>query len=380
MVRYLIKIALVSINKGTVTNMYRFNTFVVLTIFLMLMGSAALAQPQRSSPVVVTKVVEMELRKPLSLVGSADPLKRSLIASEVDGIVVNRIVDEGDYVKRGDTLLEFDKTKRKIELRNANASKREAQARYVQARNNHKRFQKLFDEGIASVQQITDTQAERDAWRAKVAQYEASIDELNYELDRSNIKAPYDGFIIKEHTEVGQWVNIGDPVLEITDLSKIKIAVDVPERFVNKIKKNDIAEIRFDALSGQTFRGSVFSIVPQADEAARNFVVKFVLPNTDNLFIGGMVARVSMRIGKKTVTKLIPKDAIVDFKGAKMAYVVQDGIANPVPVIVGQAYNDLVAITGDLKKGQLVVIRGNERLRPGQAVSITNKDMIPDKS
>ncbi len=353
----------------------------VLTFPLFLLAvHSSFGQSPPPSPVVVAKVVQKEIRKPLTLVGTVEPSRRSLVASEVEGLVERMEVKEGNYVRKGQVLAQFKKTQLFIALREAGAAHKEAKARHNQAVKNFKRFNELHDKGVASVQQLHDAETEKDVWSARIDQTTAKIDKLKYEIEQSSIVAPFSGFVTRKHTEIGQWVESGDPIVELIDISNVEISVDVPERYVNQIKLNTKAGIIFDAMPGMSFEGAVISIVPQADEAARNFIVKFGLPNKDNLLISGMVARVSLMLGEETVVTMVPKDAIVDANGSKMAFVVNDGVANPVPVSVGFAYEDMVQVSGKLNPGQNVVIRGNERLKPGQPVSIVNDIEKPDKS
>jgi hypothetical protein len=92
-----------------------------------------------------------------------------------------------------------------------------------------------------------------------------------------------------------------------------------------------------------------------------------------------MVARVSFLIGEPSLVKLVPKDAIVENGNDKLLYVVNNGTAEPMPVTTGMAYKNLIEVIGPVQTGQLVVIRGNERLRPGQPVNIINQDSVPEK-
>jgi len=89
---------------------------------------------------------------------------------------------------------------------------------------------------------------------------------------------------------------------------------------------------------------------------------------------------VSFLIGQPTVVKLVPKDAIVEQNRNNIVYVVNNGSAHPVQVNRGMSYKDQIEVIGPIETGQLVVIRGNERLRPGQPLKIVNEDNIPSKN
>jgi RND family efflux transporter MFP subunit len=332
------------------------------------------AQTPPPAPVVVTEVKEQTLQKPVTLVGAVEPLRRSTIASEIAGLVEEFPVEEGDVVKKGDLLAKLRTKSLEIDLREAKAQKVEAEARYRLAKKNLERFKELYKKGVASLQQLQDAETEKDANSARVSQLQAQIDSHTYDLARSKIVAPFDGYVTAEHTEVGQWIEVGGPVVELIDISRAEIDVDVPERYISQIRLGDLATINFDALPDLSIEGRITSIVPQADNESRTFPIKVVVDNTEGLIKSGMVARVSFLIGEPSLVKLVPKDAIVEKNRSNFVYVVNGGTVVPVQVSTGIAYKDLIQVIGPVEMGQLVVTRGNERLRPNQPVTIVDQN------
>lgn len=330
------------------------------------------AQAPPPAPVVVSEVKEQVIQKPVTLVGEVEPLKRSIIASEIAGLVEEFPVEEGDVVKKGDLLAKLLTESLEIELREAKAQKAESEARYRLAKKNLERFQELFKKGVASLQQLQDAETEKDATLARMSQLEAQIDKTAYDLAKSKIVAPFDGYVTAEHTEVGQWISVGGAVVEMIDINGAEVDVEMPERYISQIRLGDVTDINFDALPNLSMEGKIASIVPQADKESRTFPVKVVVDNKEGLIKSGMVARVSFSIGEPSLVKLVPKDAIVEQNRSNFVYVVNNGTAVPVQVNTGIAYKDLVQITGPVEIGQLVVTRGNERLRPNQPVKIVD--------
>jgi RND family efflux transporter MFP subunit len=139
--------------------------------------------------------------------------------------------------------------------------------------------------------------------------------------------------------------------------------------------------VEVPAIAGRNFAGVVSAIVPQADVQARTFPVKVHVTNqfTDEvpLLKAGMYARVLLPTGSKNLATLVPKDALVLGGPQPLVFVVdgatetgKTGKVAPVPVQVGVAEGGLIQVTGPVKSGQLVVVQGNERLRPGAEVTI----------
>ncbi|MDP7206804.1 MAG: efflux RND transporter periplasmic adaptor subunit, partial [Pirellulaceae bacterium] len=199
-------------------------------------------------------------------------------------------------------------------------------------------------------------------------------------IKRHTILSPFDGHVTVEHTEVGQWVREGDPIVEVVQLSQVDVLVHVLARDVGQLKLGTPVRVEVPALSSELLTGTVAVVVPQADEQARTFPVKVRLANqlvdSAPVLKAGMLARVALPTGREEIMTLVPKDAIV-LGGETPLVIVADpqegkktaGTARLVPVTLGISTGDLIQVTGSLRGGQLVVIRGNERLRPGQPLT-----------
>lgn len=355
--------------------------YIALLTVLLGMFSISNAHAQAPPPalVVVDKVGEETLQKPVTLAGAVEPSKRSLIASEIEGIVESFPAEEGQYVEKGQVLASFNTRTIEIALNEARASKREAEARYRLAEKNLARFEELQIKGVASVQQFQDAETEKQAWGARIGQLQAQIDSHEHDLEKSKIAAPFSGYITGEYTEVGEWVAKGGPVVEMIDTGTVDIKVDMPERYVSKISKGQKVAVSLDALPELKIEGEITSIVPQAQSEARTFPVKVSIDNKDSAIKSGMVARVSFPVGSPSKIKMVPKDAIVSRNNANFIYVVTDGAAQPLPVTTGMAYEDRIEVTGPVETGMLVVVKGNERLMPNQPVKIINETKNEEK-
>jgi RND family efflux transporter MFP subunit len=349
-------------------------------ILIVLSATDIFSQAPPPTPVEVAVVQEKVLNRPVSFVGNVVPFKRSIIASEVQGLVSNFPAYEGLFVKEGDVLVEFKTSTLEINLKEAKASRQEAASRHTLAKNNLKRIKDLHEKGVASIQELQDAESEKNAWYARLTQLKSQIEQDEYNLSVSSIKAPFTGYVVAKHTEVGQWVEEGGAVLELIEIDRLKIVINIPENYIGKLKLEDRVIVNFDALPDIDFEAHVDAIVPQADRESRTFPVIIVLDNKEFLIKSGMVARASFLIGDSQPVKLVPKDAIVEFNKNKMVYVVNNGSAQPVPVNPGFSFEDLIQVNGQISKGQQVVIRGNERLRPNQPVKIINGGDIPAES
>ncbi|MEX0702052.1 MAG: efflux RND transporter periplasmic adaptor subunit [Planctomycetales bacterium] len=405
------------------------------------LSGVALAQPPAASPVAVAEVVEREISSGQTFVGTVTPLKSSVVGSAVAGRVLEFPVNEGDRVRKGQTLaqlltetirLEVETAKAELELRKqelaelengsrpeeveqARAATESARARAEYARSRHSRMDQLFQQGRAVTrEQLEEThsalvEAEQGHLSAKanyellvagprkerIAQAAArmlsqqeTVNRLEDQMGKHRMKAPFDGYVIAEHTEVGEWVSAGDPVAEVVALDEVDVQAHVVESQAAFVRRGMPVRVEVPALPQELFDGEVASVVPQADLRSRTFPVKVRLKNRieqdEPLLKAGMLARVMLPTGPKTKAMLVPKDAVV--LGGKQPEVwvvdrasvetVQDensaqafrqGPARRVPVTLGIAFEESFGVAGDLKPGDWVVVRGNERIRPPDA-------------
>lgn len=348
---------------------------IVFTILLLLvLSSQSLhAQAPPASPVTVSVVTQKEVRKPVTLVGNVEPLRKSLVSAEISGIVVEYPYAEGEYVEKGQVIARQNGSRLKLILNEAINTQNESKARLKLAEDELVRMNELHDKGIVSKSQLDNAVSEKDALLARQKLLQSRINQYQYDVSHTNIKAPFNGYITEEHSQVGEWLDSGDNVVELIDIDTVQIKVDMPEKYVHMVRKGEEVIITFNSLPGQEFTGEIVSIVPQADQSSRAFPVKINLDNKGHVIKSSMSARVSFQLGETVEVKLVPKDALTDSNGVKMLFVVRDGAAVPLPVITGLEHEDRVQIEGEVNVGEQVVVRGNERLQPMQPVNVTSE-------
>lgn len=416
---------------------------------LLLSSTAALAQPKPGgpmppSPVVAAPVIERDTASGQTFVGTVMPLKRSSVGSAVDGRVIEYPVNEGDRVKKGQPLAqlltetiqqqilaaeaelelrqaeltELQNGSRPEEIAQAEAQMKGAKAALDYARRRHDRNLAIFQQNRAvteeQVQEMLslatraeesfhDAQAHYELVRqgprrekiaqskARVAEQTAIVEQLKDQFRKHTMIAPFDGYVVAEQTEVGQWVSRGDLVAEVIALDQVDVEAFVQEEHIPFVSVGNSARVEIPALHNQAFIGQVALIVPQADTRSRTFPVKVRLDNVlgkaGPLIKAGMLARVTLPTGARQNAFLVPKDAIVLGGPKPMVYVIDTAAAKPaeangqtpapsstvrpVTVELGVADGQWIQIRGDVAAGQQVVVQGNERLRPGQPVVIT---------
>jgi RND family efflux transporter MFP subunit len=350
----------------------------ILTLAICVLGwqgcsEQQAAQPPRGRPPTPVKVVTVsnkQVQRSVSLVGTAEPRKRSLVASEVPGLVKAFPVKEGQFVKKGQLLASLRTDTLEIRLDLAVASQREAKTRHEQAKKDLERVQVLFAKELVTQKEMDDAVAQEGALEKRLSQLEAEIRLVQEQLSKATIMAPFAGWITKEHTEIGQWVEEGGPVVELVDLARVEVQVPLPEEYVRDVRVGDPVVAVFDALPGVEVKGTIFSVIAQADRAARTFPIKVELANPDLHIKSGMVARVNLAVGAPYQAVVIPKDALVLKGGKEFAFIVANNTVTQVPVTPLTHFEEFVEVQGAIEEGMQVVVEGNERLLPGQSVRI----------
>lgn len=322
------------------------------------------------APVRTVPVLKQEIQQSVTLVGNVKPWKRSIVASEIAGLVQDFPAEEGMYVEKGELLAQLRTDILNIQLDSALASHREARTRYLQAKQDLSRIRVLFSKELVTQKEFDDAQAEERALRERLAQLDAEIRRVRDQIKKSKIVAPFDGWITKEFTEVGQWVEEGGQIVEIVDLSHVQVEVPLPERYVKDVHIGDDVQVTFDGLPNFSAQGNVFSIVAQADPVARTFPVKVDIPNPTLTIKSGMVSRVTLHVGEPHEGLVVPKDALVLRGGQEFVFVVNEGRAQQVPVRATVHLDNFVEVTGKIQEGMTVVVEGNERLFSGQPVRL----------
>ncbi len=352
----------------------------VLALFLVALTACSEQQaappPQGRppSPIRVAPVATQEVQRSVSLVGTVEPWRRSVVASEIAGLVHAFPVEEGMAVKRGQVLARLRTETLDIQLHSAEASHQEARTRYEQAGKDLQRVEVLFEKELVTQKEYDDAISEEGALRQRLIQLQTEIQQVRDQLRKSRIVAPFDGWITQEFTEVGQWVPSGGQVIEMVDLYRVQVQVPLPERYVKDVRVNDPVTAKFDGLPDRQSEGRVFSVVAQADRVARTFPINVEIPNPGLAIKSGMVSRVTLQVGGPYEAMVIPKDALVLRGGMEFVYVVKEGHVSQVPVNPGLHLDEVVEISGELQPGMTVVVQGNERLRPGQPVRILESE------
>ena len=325
-------------------------------------------QAPPSTPVQTAPVREDLVSQQISVIATTEAFRSSTVAAEVSGRVETLHVREGDFVKKGAPLASLGNTDTELRLKGAVAGNEAIKARLVLAEKELERVRSLKTTNSVAVKQYDEAYYNAMSLTRELERNEAEIERLNYELVQKTVLAPFAGFIIQEHTQVGQWIPVGGSIATLMDLSSILVNADLPEINAVQLHPGNGVSVVINSLSSRPFSADIEAVMPQGNPVSRTFPVRLKIPNATYRIKSGMEAIATFELGRKITAILVPKDAIVPAGPDNLVYRVDQGKAIPVPVTISGYYGNDAAVKGDLAPGQPVVTRGNERLRPGQPV------------
>lgn len=342
--------------------------FLGILLFLLVTPVWAPAQPE-AGLIRFTEARSHRIRGSVELPGTVESRRVSTVATEIEGLVEDFPVREGQIVKAGEVLAQLGHTSLELQLRASEAQLEEDEARKKLAERTMQRASDLYERGVYSRQQLDDALFEFNAWQGRSRRLQAEIEQLKYDLERSTIRAPYRGVIVQESTQVGEWIEKGGAVVELLSLEHFEVAVDLPERYYNSIQPGFRAQVSFESQPGLQVEGVISAIIPRADLQARTFPVKLSIPNEQGRVGVGMLARVRLPLGESQLSTVVPKDAVVTRGEQQFVYLIgNDGSVHATPVRTGTGVGQWVEVQGPIQSGEKVVTVGNERLMDGQKV------------
>lgn len=335
-----------------------------------LAGDNRKSQGPPAFPIRVVPVKKQPVSDQISLVGTAEAIAESIVAAEVSGVVEYFPVREGDFVKKGELLVRLRSTDLRLRLNGARATREKIKANLCYAEKELARVSQLKKTDSIAARKYDEAFYNHRALLQAMLQSEAEIERLEYDIKQKEVFAPFSGFVAEEHTQVGEWIKAGGPVVALVDLDQIRITVDVPERYAVLLSPESEVKVVIKSISSNQLPARIYAILPRGDSDARTFPVRINLANSDFKIKSGMEATVTFILQGAKSALLVPKDAVITAGNNRLVYIVADGKAMPVTVQILGYYNENAAVEGNLKPGDQVVIRGNERLRPGQTVLV----------
>lgn len=295
------------------------------------------------------------------------------LAAAVAGHVREVAVREGDRVETGATLVRLDDRSVRASRDAAAARARGTQSELVLAQKQLDRVAKL---GYPTVSEAEKErfQLQVESLSARLASERAEARRLGVELSQHQVSAPFDGVVAARHVDPGAWVAVGQPVVTLVSLGDVEVLVDVPAEVARRLEVGDPAVLRGDGEAAAKVHG----LVPALDATTGTMQLRLRADDPPSWLAPGLAVdvEVPMTTGGAGASAgvTVPRDALVRGPVGVKLFVVEGGAARPVDVEVLAQSDERALVTGDgLAAGDQVVVRGNDRLRPGQPVEIAGE-------
>lgn len=323
-------------------------------------------------PAIVTlaKIEKTALTPNFTAPGDIVADRDSIVASEVAGRIQSTL-NIGARVGQGTVIAVIDSRSARLARDQAAAEVRRLQADLTYQSRLVGRLQQLLKEEAESEASLDEAISSRDQTRARLAAARVALETANFDLSRTRIRSPFDGQLVERKVEVGEYATPGREIARIIGRTGSEARVRIPIVAAGSLAEGQ--EITILA-NGEARTSRIRSVIETGDEVSRTLEVRAPM-GTHNLKMGSAIS-ITVPTGIERQVLTAPRDALVLRDSGIFVYVVnrKDKTAKRVDVQVGEPDGDRVAISGKITAGDLIVVRGGERLRDGQPVTWDDKD------
>jgi membrane fusion protein (multidrug efflux system) len=298
--------------------------------------------------VEVAKVTRLKLQDDINAAGTIRSNQAVILRPEVSGRIIRLNFNDGQSVKKGQVLVAFDASVNIAEVQQARAELSIATANFN--RNAELARQKFIAERV------------KDESAANVQVLDAKLALAQARLSKLEIKAPFSGTVGIRSVSVGDYVKDGADLVNLEDISSVKVDFRVPEKFLDQVQRGQAIEVSVDALPGKPFYARVDAIDPQVDSSGRSALLRARIANPEGKLKPGMFARVRLILTERANALVIPEEAIVPQGSKVTVWKVVDGQALRTEVKTGLRRDAKVEIVEGLQLGDMVITAGQIRL------------------
>lgn len=281
----------------------------------------------------------------------------------ISGRVKDIYVEEGDRVREGDTLLKIEDGEYEALYRETLWNLEQARREYENSRAIFERRKALYEKELISREEFETAKTKMESLEARIKSLQALVEKRKIDLDRTNVRSPIDGYIVKRLVNVGDVVGPNSVCYEVVKLDPLRFVFRVPQEIASHIKIGSKVELN---VGGERIRSKIAYISPSADRE-RMFTAKAFVENREGSLKPSMYGEVSFRYGKVKAV-LVPENAIQLSRRHTFLWVIRDSRAVKVPVrIVGHS-DGLSAVVGELKEGDRIAVENLMFLKEGVRV------------
>ena len=358
-------------------------------------------------------VEQKQLRRNVESVGSLFPLDEVTVSSEVEGRVEQVLVDVGDHVMAGQTIVKVVPTELQLTLDQQRATLQQARARLglpenvedvkdvreaaevkkaaadlADARQKYERAKTLFEQGLLPKQSFDEAESRNNAaraaydlsvqgvqnLRAALAQSRAAAALAQKKVADSIIRAPFAGQIKERSVTQGQYLKVQTPVMVIVNVDPMRVRLRVPEKMAAWVKTGQEVTVTVEAYPGRSFTGKISRINPSVDQQTRAFEVEAMIVNHEALLKPGFFVKASIPSSFIVDSLFVPEDALLYVYGVYKVFVIDGNTVKEKEVKIGERSGSEVEIVEGLAQGdRIAVATKGQELKEGAVVEIANQ-------
>ncbi len=350
-------------------NLPRFLLLAVVVLIIILAGaikkeSASIASvkaaggKQERPPInAVTLVLKPEvINDRINLPGNIEPWTTLALLSKLNGTIDEVLVREGQKVKKGDVIVRINDEDYRIGVDRAKAAFELAKAEY-------ERDKAIYAKGVIPTAML-------DANKTQMETAKADYDNAKLQYSRCLVTAPMHGVIKKVDAKVGLQLAVGDPIVEIMEIERLKAVVGIPESDVTAVRGLKTIDIKLQALKDRIITGKVHFLSSSPETVARIFRLELAIDNSDGEVLPGMFLRAD--VVKKTVPDaiVIPFYSVISRNNEQYVYVEEDSIVHKKKVRLGIMEKWYVEVVEGLQGGERLVVEGHRDVEDNQKVKV----------
>lgn len=316
-------------------------------------------EEQKLPIVKVMDVTASTFTENLKVVGIVKPFATAKISSEEGGLITYLTKEKGSFVRRGEVVARI---KKDVEI----ATYEQTEAQIELARMNYEKQKILFEDNAT-----TEIQYLTAKWQYEAALRSQNI--LKQRLKTGYVRSPINGFVNEKYMNRGEMSAPGAPILNVIDISSVKVSAGIPERFIEQVKIGQPVKITVDVLPGVEFSGKINYIAPSLSTTNRTLEIEVIITNSDKVLKPEMSANVEIAQATSDNAVVLPQDYIVDFgENNKYVFVLEGDIAKKKMITIGGREGNNVLVSTGLRAGEKLIYEGFQQLADNDKVQVLN--------
>ena len=338
----------------------------IAVLLLVAAGALAAQQGLPPAPVRVVEAERTEMRSQTWVPGTVISRNDAAIAAEAAGRL-DWVAEVGDLVRKGAPLAWIDDDALQLQLRNNDAQIRRLEAELKFAQQQLERRRQLAEQQIISANDLEQSESQHETALQNLEAARVVREQTQFWIDRCTVRAPFAGKVVERFQSPGAHTSAGEEIVRLVDVETVEVSARAPLSVEPYLSEGMTVPVEG---RGRTGTGTVDRVVRVGDQRSRLFEVRVRIE--DGPWVVGSAVKVGLPSSEPRQVVAVPRDALILRSDAIYVFRVNgEGIAERLAVETGIGDRSLIEVVGEIAPGDKIVVRGGERLRPGQPVSVS---------